>query len=338
MKHGYILLILTVSLGAMATPQEPRPPLSDQDILVMVGRGEPSETILQSIAARGINFQPTPAYLDWLRARGAKDMLIDALRDMSPRPFSKIELLRSIPTRGNSERLTQEVHERGIDFEPDKEYLQTLRRAGARETLLQAVRDAKRGMPFVAPKANRPYELKLTNALVSPPLVEGKEATLICSPSDGSVPVFAVPNDLGKIATFLRCGEKVTFVERVTVPPGIDKIRYADGKEGFVSNAYLESSVANITAPTLITKTEAPYTPEGRRDRIEGIVKLIIVVDVQGNVSDVQETSKPLGDGLDQSAIDTVKTWKFKPATRDGTPVAVRTFIDIHFRLGPRGH
>jgi TonB family protein len=197
------------------------------------------------------------------------------------------------------------------------------------------VRDAKRRTPFVAPKRNSPSELKLSSALVSPPLVEGKEATLVCSPSDSSVPVFAVPNDLGRILTNLRCGEKVTFVEKVTIPPGIDKIRYADGKEGFVSNAYLESSVSNVTPPRAISKPQSPYTPEARRKRTQGIVQLWIVIDAQGNVSQVQESSKPLGDGLDESAIATVKTWKFHPATRDGAPVQVRVAVEVSFHLMP---
>ena len=85
--------------------------------------------------------------------------------------------------------------------------------------------------------------------------------------------------------------------------------------------------------PTAIYQPVAGYTPEARRDRIEGIVKLWIVVDTEGNVSDVQESSAPLGDGLDKSAIDTVKKWKFVPAKRHGVPVAVRVGAEVTFRL-----
>jgi protein TonB len=68
------------------------------------------------------------------------------------------------------------------------------------------------------------------------------------------------------------------------------------------------------------------------------MVKLSIVIDTEGNVSDVQESSAPLGDGLDQSAIDTVKKWRFNPATRDGVPVAVRVAVEVGFRLNKGPH
>jgi TonB family protein len=88
-----------------------------------------------------------------------------------------------------------------------------------------------------------------------------------------------------------------------------------------------------VTAPIATYKPEPGYTPQARHDKIEGTVVLWIVVDVQGNVTDAREVSKPLGDGLDEKAIGSVKTWKFKPATRNGVPVPVRVVIKIEFRL-----
>jgi TonB family protein len=42
---------------------------------------------------------------------------------------------------------------------------------------------------------------------------------------------------------------------------------------------------------------------------------------------------KPLGLGLDEKAIEAVHTWKFKPASRNGSPVAVRMSVEVSFRL-----
>jgi len=304
-------------------------PLGDTEILIMLAEDIPSENIVRTVEERGIDFQPTQDYLEGLRSQGANDVLIDALRAAVPRPFSKDELLQQLTARMDQDWIAQKVRERAIDFEPGNENLQALRRAGAQAPLLESVRTAQRAKPFVAQTAAGPS--------LAPPLVEGKIATLICEPSDADVPVFAVPNDLGKIVARLRCGEHVTFLGRVVAPPGVDKIQYADGKEGFVSNSFLESSIATaadgVTAPSAIYKPDPRYTPEARHDRIEGAVKLWIVVDTQGNVSDIQEISKPLGEGLDKSAIDTVKTWRFNPATRDGVPVAVRVMVEVSFHL-----
>jgi protein TonB len=124
---------------------------------------------------------------------------------------------------------------------------------------------------------------------------------------------------------------------RPLISSGFDKIQYADGKEGFVASSYLEGPIAtpgkDVTAPSPIYRPEPSYTPEARQDGIEGTLTFSIVIDKQGNVTDVQERSKALGDGLDQSAIDTLKTWKFNPATRGGVPVPVRVMVEISFRL-----
>ena len=76
---------------------------------------------------------------------------------------------------------------------------------------------------------------------------------------------------------------------------------------------------------------EPGYTPAARKAKIEGEVALSIVIDAQGNVTEVKQTSDPLGEGLDESAAATVRTWKFEPARRDGVPVAVKTLVKITF-------
>jgi protein TonB len=37
--------------------------------------------------------------------------------------------------------------------------------------------------------------------------------------------------------------------------------------------------------------------------------------------------------GLDQKAVETVRDWRFAPATKDGKPVAVQVNIEVNFRL-----
>ncbi len=310
-------------------PDAPKP-LGDTDIRMMLGEDVPSEAIITAVMERGIDFRPSDDYLDELRSQGATNELIETLRKTTPRPYSKRELLQLLATRVDQDWLAQKVGERGIDFEPDKENLQALQNRGALGPLLAALRAAKRVKPFV-PMVPPPPP-------VSRPLVQGGTATLICDASDRDVPVLADPQDLGSIAAHLHCGDHVTFVGPAVSPPGMDKIQYAGGKEGFISNSYLELPIAtpggSVHAPAVIYKPDPPYTHEALRDKIEGSVKLWIVVDTQGNVTDVQETSEPLGYGLDKSAMDTVKTWRLVPATRGGAAVPVRVMVEVSFRLG----
>jgi len=87
-----------------------------------------------------------------------------------------------------------------------------------------------------------------------------------------------------------------------------------------------------VSAPIPIYKPEPAYSEEARKAKYQGTVVLWIVVDAQGNVADCRVV-KPLGLGLDEKAVEGVKVWKFKPAMRNGTPVAVRVMMEVTFRL-----
>jgi TonB family protein len=42
---------------------------------------------------------------------------------------------------------------------------------------------------------------------------------------------------------------------------------------------------------------------------------------------------RTLGLGLDEKAIEAVKNWRFKPAMKDGKPVAVQISVEVEFHL-----
>jgi TonB family protein len=37
--------------------------------------------------------------------------------------------------------------------------------------------------------------------------------------------------------------------------------------------------------------------------------------------------------GLDEKALEAVRTWRFEPARKDGVPVAVQISVEVNFRL-----
>jgi TonB family protein len=87
-----------------------------------------------------------------------------------------------------------------------------------------------------------------------------------------------------------------------------------------------------VSEPIPIYKPDPAYSEEARKAKYQGTVVLWIVVDASGAVTDCRVV-KPLGLGLDEKAVETVKTWKFKPAQRNGTPVPVRVMVEVSFRL-----
>lgn len=87
-----------------------------------------------------------------------------------------------------------------------------------------------------------------------------------------------------------------------------------------------------VTKPVVVFRTEPRYTELARRARVEGVVAIRAIIDERGNVTDVQ-LLRGLPMGLDQSAMDAVKTWRFKPATLHGQPVKVYFNLTVNFTL-----
>ncbi|HXX25016.1 MAG TPA: M56 family metallopeptidase [Terriglobia bacterium] len=88
----------------------------------------------------------------------------------------------------------------------------------------------------------------------------------------------------------------------------------------------------DVKAPVPIYKPEPPYTPQARKDKLQGTVVTAAMVDASGNVIGVKLV-RGVGEGLDESAIGTLRTWKFKPATKKGKPVPVRVIVEVSFRV-----
>ena len=78
-------------------------------------------------------------------------------------------------------------------------------------------------------------------------------------------------------------------------------------------------------------KPKPEYTAEARLAKLEGSVLLSLVVGADGQPRDIQ-VARPLGLGLDESAVENVRAWQFKPGTEDGTPVHVQVNEEVFFR------
>ncbi|MGH9397230.1 MAG: TonB family protein [Terriglobia bacterium] len=88
-----------------------------------------------------------------------------------------------------------------------------------------------------------------------------------------------------------------------------------------------------VQGPVAVYSPDPPYTHEALKAKLSGDVVLSTVVSDEGRVISVKEVSKPLGKGLDESALKTIPTWKFKPGELDGKPVPVRMLIDVSFHI-----
>ena len=87
-----------------------------------------------------------------------------------------------------------------------------------------------------------------------------------------------------------------------------------------------------VTALKPLYHPDPEYTDRARKKKISGTVLLSIVVTPEGTVRDAKVTTS-LDKDLDQQALNTVNTWKFQPATKEGKPVPVRIAVEMTFRI-----
>ncbi|HEV2493966.1 MAG TPA: energy transducer TonB [Terriglobia bacterium] len=94
----------------------------------------------------------------------------------------------------------------------------------------------------------------------------------------------------------------------------------------------IKGQAGDVNPPIPIHTPEPRYTEAARDARYQAVAVFWITVDPQGDVAEVNLV-KPVGLGLDDQAAATLKTWKFKPATKNGKPVPVRVMVETSFRL-----
>ena len=87
-----------------------------------------------------------------------------------------------------------------------------------------------------------------------------------------------------------------------------------------------------VSAPRAIYTPEPEFSEEARKAKYQGVVVVTIIVGTDGHVHNPRVV-RSLGMGLDEKAIEGVKTWKFDPSKKDGRAVAVEMNVEVAFNL-----
>jgi protein TonB len=83
--------------------------------------------------------------------------------------------------------------------------------------------------------------------------------------------------------------------------------------------------------PRLLHRVQPVYPPPAFSQKVEGTVKLEILIDASGRVRRATVLqSIPM---LDAAAVDAVLQWVFAPATKDGRPVATLALAPVRFQI-----
>jgi TonB family protein len=100
-------------------------------------------------------------------------------------------------------------------------------------------------------------------------------------------------------------------------------IRFAELKSG--------QQAGELSAPDAIQKSDPGYPIELMRANVQGTVTLYAVIHSDGTVGEIRVLTSP-DDRLDALAKSALARWKFRPATKDGQPVALAAVVIIPFR------
>lgn len=87
-----------------------------------------------------------------------------------------------------------------------------------------------------------------------------------------------------------------------------------------------------MSMPRAIYSPEPEFSEEARRSKYQGEVVLLATIGADGLPRNLTVV-RSLGMGLDEKALETVRTWRFDPAKKDGRPVAVQMNIIVNFHL-----
>jgi protein TonB len=88
---------------------------------------------------------------------------------------------------------------------------------------------------------------------------------------------------------------------------------------------------ASLQLGQLISRVEPVYPEDAERQRIEGAVKLHVIIDRDGNIQNIdQMTGPPL---LEAAAANAVRQWRYKPTSLGGQPVEAGLDVTVVFRL-----
>jgi TonB family protein len=106
---------------------------------------------------------------------------------------------------------------------------------------------------------------------------------------------------------------------------------YAAGDDTAPKNVQSVQVAPGVMAGNKISGPVPKYPVEAKKARIQGTVVLNAVIGKDGNVEELKVESGPKE--LQQSALDAVRQWTYKPYLLNGEPIEVKTTINVTYTL-----
>jgi TonB family protein len=108
-------------------------------------------------------------------------------------------------------------------------------------------------------------------------------------------------------------------------------LRLTDAERAAASREVYTALDFSVTPPVDVERTLPPWNPPAHLSWrwFRGVVE--VLVDERGNVESARLVES-LADFYDASLLESARTWRFKPAQRDGQPVKYRKRVEVTIR------
>jgi TonB family protein len=158
----------------------------------------------------------------------------------------------------------------------------------------------------------------------SPLLASATQPRVTAVPRRSSEPPANAENELErKVFGYRKSYSMILNVPNLNSAGGSWVMHFAELKDA--------EKQGELVAPVATQEVDPGYPLELMRQNVQGLVMLSAVIHSDGSVSDVR-ILRGVDDRLDKYASAALLRWRFRPATRNGDPVALQTVVMIPFR------
>src|SRR5579872_6239771 len=105
------------------------------------------------------------------------------------------------------------------------------------------------------------------------------------------------------------------------------------GQQYGTGGGFPNAGTGGYGSPACLYCPQPQFSDEAVKAKYQGTVLLVAIITADGHATDIR-VAKGLGLGLDEKAVEAVRTWRFRPALGpDGKPASVRQSIEVTFHL-----
>jgi periplasmic protein TonB len=164
-------------------------------------------------------------------------------------------------------------------------------------------------------------------------------AHALASAPQRSAPALQAPSVIPKSSTYAETPDVSTSIDLNNLAQNGNPIGSRNDPFGTGSNMRVVEQQPRMPAPVsqgvmnglLLFNPVPVYPPIAIATRTEGTVVLAAVISKTGAIENLRVVSGP--GMLQQSALDAVRRWRYRPCTLNGQPVEVETTVNVVFKL-----